>query len=180
MTEYTKIVILCEDRQQEIFARHFLINCGIRKQRIYAKIAPKGAGAGEQYVREKYPGEVVTYRRFCNYKNIALVVLTDADTNTVTDCLKKLDNELVKASLARCQPDEKIAVFVPKRNIETWISYLQDQTQPVDEETAYPKYAKESVCKPLVKKLAVNRNKPLPENAPASLKTACNELPRIL
>jgi len=42
----------------------------------------------------------------------------------------------VKASLAKRQSDEKIAIFVPKRNIETWISYLQDQTQTVDEETA--------------------------------------------
>jgi len=86
----------------------------------------------------------------------------------------------VKASLAKRQSDEKIAIFVPKRNIETWISYLQDQTQTVDEETAYPKYKKESVCKPLVEKLAVNRSQSLPENAPSSLKVACDELLRIL
>ena len=180
MSKYTKVVILCEDRQQEIFARHFLINCGIRKQRIYAKVAPKGVGAGEQYVREKYPEEVGSYRRFCNHKKISLVVLIDADMNTVTDRLKKLDDELMKASLAKRQSDEKIAIFVPKRNIETWISFLQGQT--VDEKERYPKYKKESVCKPLVKKLAVNcnHNKTLPENAPSSLKAACDELPRIL
>jgi len=136
MSEYTGIVILCEDRQQEVFARHFLINCGVRKQRIYVNVAPQGVGAGEQYVREKYPDEVGSYRRSCNHKNISLVVLIDADMNKVTDCLKKLDDELVKASLAKRQSDEKIAIFVPKRNIETWISYLQDQTQTVDEETA--------------------------------------------
>ncbi len=180
MTEYTQVVILCEDRQQEIFARHFLVNCGIRKQRIYAKVAPKGVGAGEQYVREKYPEEVGSYRRFCNQKNISLVVLMDADMNTVTDCLKKLDDELVNASLAKRQSDEKIAIFVPKRNIETWISYLQDQTQTVDEKEKYPKYKKESECKPFVKKMAVNRNRALPANAPSSLKAACDELPRIL
>jgi hypothetical protein len=43
MSEYTGIVILCEDRQQEVFARHFLINCGVRKQRIYVNVAPQGA-----------------------------------------------------------------------------------------------------------------------------------------
>ncbi len=182
MSEYTKVVILCEDRQQEVFARHFLINCGIRKQRIYAVVAPKGVGAGEQYVREKYPKEVGSYRRSCNYKNISLVVLIDADMNTVTDRLKKLDDELVKASLAKRQSDEKIAVFVPKRNIETWISFLQDQTQTADEKKEYSKYKKESVCKPFAEKLAVNcnHNKALPENAPSSLKAACDELARIL
>ncbi|RLC01426.1 MAG: hypothetical protein DRI57_31130 [Deltaproteobacteria bacterium] len=180
MSEYTRVVILCEDRQQEVFARHFLINCGIRKQRIYAKVAPKGLGSGEQYVREEYPEEVGSYRRFCNHKNISLVVLIDADMNTVTDRLKKLEDELVNASLAKRQPDEKIAIFVPKRNIETWISYLQDQTQTIDEEKEYPKYKKESACKPFAEKLSANRNQALPENAPSSLKAACDELPRIL
>ncbi len=182
MSEYTKVVILCEDRQQEVFARCFLTNCGVHKRRIHANMAPKGIGSGEQYVREKYPEEVLSYRRFCNQKKISLVVLIDADKETVTDRLQKLDDKLVKASLAKRQSDEKIAIFVPKRNIETWISFLQSQTQTVDEEKKYPKYKKESVCKPLAKKLAINcnHNKRLPENAPSSLKAAGDELPRIL
>ncbi|MEQ8386222.1 MAG: hypothetical protein RH949_28070 [Coleofasciculus sp. A1-SPW-01] len=35
-----------------------------------------------------------------------------------------------------------------KRNIETWIHFLQGET--VDEETEYSKYQKEAACKPSV------------------------------
>ena len=34
MSDYVQIVILCEDRQQEVFARQFLISCGIHQRRI--------------------------------------------------------------------------------------------------------------------------------------------------
>lgn len=64
-------------------------------------------------------------------------------------------------------------------NVETWIHYLQGEE--VDEEKEdYPKFKKKSICKPLVKELAVNRNHALHEDAPSSLKSACKELHRIL
>jgi len=70
MSKYTQVVILCEDRQQEVFARHFLINCGIDRRRIRVNVAPKGIGSGEQYVRKNYPIEVKIHRSR-NYLNIS-------------------------------------------------------------------------------------------------------------
>jgi hypothetical protein len=110
--------------------------------------------------------------------NIALVVFVDADINTVDYRLEQLDKELLNAPLEKRQPDEKIAIFVPKRNIETWIHYLKGDK--VNEEEVYPKLPKESYCKNFVKKLAHNRNEPLREDAPDSLKKACIELARII
>lgn len=179
MPKYTEVVIVCEDRQQEVFARHFLTNCGINRHRITFKVNPKGKGSGEQYVREQYPKEVQAHRSHCSYKNIALAVLTDADTKSLQDRLRELDGELERASLETRRLDEKIGIFIPKRNIETWIHYLHGD--PVNEIDIYSKFAgNEGICKPVVAELAQRRNQPLPDDAPSSLKAACEELHRIL
>ncbi len=52
----------------------------------------------------------------------------------------------------------------------------------VDENRAYPKFARESECKPVVGKLAEDckTGKNLPDDAPASLKAACRELEHLV
>ncbi|MDB9307311.1 hypothetical protein PN471_01285 [Aphanizomenon sp. CS-733/32] len=63
-----QIVILCEDKQQEVFAMHFLQKRGFTLDRNFrTEICPKGAG--EQFVREKYAKEVVEYRRQRNNRS---------------------------------------------------------------------------------------------------------------
>jgi len=179
VSNYTQVVILCEDRQQEVFARHFLVKCGVNRHRIHVKVSPKGAGAAEQYVRQQYPVEVLAYRANRHRINIALVVMIDADTREVVEHFRELENALHEATLSERQPDEQIGVFVPKRNIETWIHYLQGQS--VNEIEEYPRFkGNEGICRPLVERLAINRDTPLPESAPNSLKIACSELKRIL
>jgi len=174
-----QLVILCEDQQQEFFARHFFLSRGFPRQKIRVRKSPKGKGSGEQYVREHYPQEVEAYRSRSAYRSVGLAVVIDADTQTVEQRLVQLDSALEVDSQQRRQPEEKIAVFVPKRNIETWIHYLKGQT--VDEETVYPRLSRERECKPYVQKLARDIcASGLAEDAPPSLHTACDELQRIL
>lgn len=174
-----QIVILCEDRQQEVFARHFLEKRGFSGL-FRTKVCPSGSQSGEQYVRTQYPVEVKAYRQNRNRVSIGLVVLIDADIKTFQERLNQLACALSEDSQQERQSDEAIAIFVPKRNIETWIHYLQEET--VNEEDEYSKFDKnESFCKPYVEKLADQcRSQKLPENAPASLQTACSELQRLL
>lgn len=177
MPKRIRTVILCEDRQQEVFARYFLTVCGIRPVRV--QVSPSGQGSGEQFVRENYPREVQTFRsKFPAQSDIRLVVLTDADTRTVRERFQQLENTLQENGLPIRQPREGIGVFIPKRNIETWIRFLKGQS--VDEEKIYPRLSKESECKPEVEALARNRRNPLPEDAPSSLRAACLELPRVI
>ncbi len=179
MGDYTQVVILCEDRQQEVFARHFLVTCGVNHHRIRVRVSPFGRGAAEQYVRNQYPAEVREYRARRNHLNIALAVMLDADTGNVVERLQELENNLSQMSLPQRQADEKIGIFVPKRNIETWIHYLQGET--VNETDEYPRFTgNEGACKPGVERLARNRHAPLSEDASPSLRAACDELPRIL
>ena len=111
--------------------------------------------------------------------NICLAVMIDADTHSVQDHYIELDQALQQANLPARQPGEKIGIFVPKRNIETWIRFLQGHA--VDEETAYLHLrGDEASCKPEVRQFADARHQPLPLNAPPSLASACIELERIL
>jgi hypothetical protein len=173
-----EVTILCEDIQQQVFARRFLINRGFHARKIRLLALPEGKGSGEQYVRVNYPAQVKAYRSQSNYLSICLVVLIDADTKMVDERLRQLDKALEEDSQSRRQPHEKIAVFVPKRNIDTWIHYLQGET--VDEETVYPKLEKESDCESCVQNLLSQCPRGLDKDAPPSLHLACGELQRIL
>jgi len=147
-----QLVIVCEDLQQEVFARHFFIKRGFNRRTIRIQRPPTGKGSGEQGVRQQYPKEVRTYRRKRHHLTIKLAVVIDADPNfSVQQRQDQLDEALEADGQKIRLPDEQIAIFVPKRNIETWIHYLMGAT--VDEETTYPKLSHESECKPYVEKL---------------------------
>ena len=174
-----QIVILCEDLQQFVFARYFLKKRGFTGI-VRAKICPEGSECGSDYVRKQYPVEVKAYRQNRNRVAIGLVVLIDADTGTLEARLNWLASALDKDKQKNREPNEAIAIFVPKRNIETWIHYLQGET--VNEEAVYPKFKNnEAVCKTAVEDLADRcYSQSLPEDAPPSLQAACGELQRLL
>ena len=179
MSNYVDVVILCEDRQQEVFARHFLTGCGVQPRRIRAKVCPSGKMSGEQFVRQEYPKEVKTYRSRSAYLKIGLTVVTDADVKSVAEKLRELEDALEGDGQGRRQSAERIAVFIPKRNIETWIHYLQGEV--VNEVDAYSKLlGREGDCKPSVRQLAGKPRYNLTEDVPQSLREACHELQRLL
>jgi len=178
VSDFAQVVILCEDRQQEVFARHFLVSCGVHPRRIRASICPKGKLAGEQYVRETFPKEVRAYRSRSAYLNIGLIVMTDADVKSVTERQRTLDDVLGHDGQARREAAERIAIFIPKRNVETWIHYLMGEA--VNETDVYPKLATEGDCKPFVARVAVKSEYRLTADVPPSLRLACGELTHIL
>ena len=80
--QYVRLVIICEDRQQEVFARAYLVSIGFRYDQIDFKVNPKGKGAGEQFVRNEYLKEVKTYRSKRHSLSIGLIALVDAEPGT--------------------------------------------------------------------------------------------------
>jgi hypothetical protein len=169
-----QIIILCEDRQQEVFARHFLKQRGFTGT-FRSNICPQGSQSGEQYVRTQYPLEVKAYRQNRNRVSIGLVVVIDADTNTLLNRINQLSETIEEDR----QPNEAIAIFVPKRNIETWIHYLDGNS--VDEDKSYPKLLKEGYCKPAAAVLVEQcRSQNVAEDIPETLRLACEEFQRLL
>lgn len=166
----TQIVLLCEDAQHEAFGRRFLEQCGWRKQQIRVERSPKGETCGEQWVRERYPGEVDGLRR--SHVARALVVLIDADKHTSR--ADQLEDSLRNHNLAERRDDEAIAILIPRRNIETWIHHLRGNA--VDETTAYPHLTRERECIDAVKTLKARCDQGEPVvTSPPSLQQACLE-----
>src|SRR5512140_3377611 len=103
-----RIVILCEDRNQEHFFRKLCEKLDhIVLPRI--QIAPAGKGSGEQWVRKHYATEVRAHRQK-SAELIGLVVGTDGDRFGVTRRKSDLEQALKDAELPPRQDDERIAV----------------------------------------------------------------------
>jgi len=93
---------------------------------------------------------------------------------------EQLNTSLTQRGMPVRQSDEAIAVFVPKRRIETWIHYLL-RGGPVSEEEMYPRMrGRERDCYPAAERFSQLDGKPeMPEGCPPSLVRGVTELRRI-
>jgi hypothetical protein len=167
MSRQVRAVVLCEDRAHWHFARAFLVACGWNERQLTPRIAPTAKGAAEQWVRDRFPEELSTYRRKAS-ERFCLIVIIDGDRQGVETRIKALE------AVNQRQPADHVAIFVPCRNIETWIGYLSGL--PVDETTAYHQL---KIGHPRAKPAEVladhcTHHMPLTD-APPSLIAACTE-----
>ena len=182
MSKASQFILLCEDKLQEVIARRFLLEHGVPNRVIRVeRCADDGSGgAGEKYVRDRYPNELEACRT--RHASTALIVMIDADTSTVADRNRQLDEACSNRDIQPRGMHEPIAYIIPRRNIETWLAHLNGVD--VDERTNYkPEYSfrgAEADSRHLVKKFVEwCRQQEMPGDPPASLRTACEEFVRI-
>lgn len=170
-----QIVLLCEDRQQESFARRFLEKAGWPTRRLRVEIAPSGGGAAEQFVRERFPTELAAYR--VNRHRVAqgLVVLVDGDRTGVAGRLEELNCACEAQGIEPRQKDDRVAIVVPTWNVETWLAYLEGSD--VDEQRSdYPRLSRARDCQAHVNVLyEMCQRGALRRPFPPSLDAACEE-----
>lgn len=174
MSRRAQLSLLCEDKQQQVFAYRTLRGWGYERHKLRLLPLPSGSGAGEQYVRKQYPREVKACRQQANYHQVGLLTFIDADTTTVDFRHQQLNDALTENALEPRLPPECIAILVSKRNVETWIHFLFGEE--VDEETEYPKLKNESHCEEAVKKLIEYLRGEFPDDSPPSLLQGGEEL----
>jgi hypothetical protein len=75
----------------------------------------------------------------------ALVVVVDGDAKDALARETQLAEIVMKAGQEPRKASERVAIFVPARNIETWLAYLDGQD--VDETTPYPRLPRERECR---------------------------------
>ncbi|MBI1904219.1 MAG: hypothetical protein HYS13_24250 [Planctomycetia bacterium] len=172
-----QVVLVCEDAAQQGFFRDFLIERGVHHRAIRVERAPRGKGAGDQFVFKQFPVEV-QYMRTKPHIFRGLVAVVDADTNSVDERLRELDAALVAAQLDRTKPTEPIARIVPKRNIETWIFRLKGNT--VNEDDDYKRKVEPADIKPAAREFARRCPQAMADQDPPSLHSGCKELQRFL
>lgn len=175
MSRQIQLVLLYEDNQQRAFMRRFFKKMGWRPP-VREESAPGGAGSAAQFVRERFVTELRGYRRRRGkIENCALAVMIDGDSEGVAGRLQSLDAACREAGLAPRTPDERVAVFAPTWNIETWLAYLNGDN--VDEgRRNYPRLARERECRAQVESLVAMCRRPgLRPPAPPSLSAASRE-----
>jgi hypothetical protein len=146
---------------------------GWETRAIRVEKAPGGRGAGEQFVRERYPRELKAHRS--RPVSQALVVLIDGDSEGLSARLRQLDEACREADVAVRARHEAVAIFIPTWNIETWLAYLDGTA--VDEGRAnYTKLPRERECQRHVDGLVrMCREGELRRPSPPSLEAACGE-----
>jgi hypothetical protein len=187
-----EVTILCEDIDQERFIRQYLICRGLDDRKIKDFGNPKGRDIknNNALILKHYPELIKSYRRR-KYRNIAVVVMIDADEDSLSDKMRSLHRQLDEAAGnlnndTRLR-DEKVAIFVPARNIETWFYYINNnmEGQECNEITDYKDDNMSAEERIKLAKSAANKlaREICPQGvdriALPSLRYACTELQRL-
>jgi hypothetical protein len=178
-----RLVILCEDLLHATFARRFLMKRGFGRHDLRVCDLPRDRGCAEQYVRERFPRELRAYRSKCKYLGGGLVVVIDADRNTVQERIGDLDEACRRQGISTRQDDERVMYAIPKRNIATWLAYLEGgQVNEEDDDPECERRYKhnESTCQPQVERLdSMCRAGKLDGAPPSSLQSCCEGFERF-
>ena len=173
MSRRVQLVLLCEDKQHEAFARRFLNAMGWETRAMRVEKASGGRGAGEQFVRERFPLELKAHRS--RPVSQALVVMVDGDRDGIGARLYQLGQACRDAGVAERTEEERVAIIIPSWNIETWLAYLEGE-QVGEDRPNYPRLVRERDCQTHVEVLVrMCRAGELREPAPPSLEAACGE-----
>ncbi|MDM8549712.1 hypothetical protein QUF72_06535 [Desulfobacterales bacterium HSG2] len=169
-----KIVLLCEDSQHEAFVRRFLKGMGWNTREMRVEKSPSKEGSAEQWVRENFPRELKIYRQRRQKAASALIAMIDADNKEVQERIDEFKTACNLQQMPFRTDDEEVALVVPRRNIETWIYFLDGNK--VNEQEVYPKLDRERRCKSAVKNLVrFCKSAGLVQDAPHALTSACDE-----
>jgi hypothetical protein len=174
-----QVVVLCEGLKDYNFARKCLVRCGWRSDQIFPKTSPAGEGSGFTFVLDRYAAEVRENRK--GHMARALLVLVDADTEPEGGRERALDGRLQDADQKPRQAGDRIALWVPRRQLETWVHFLTHGQ--ADEETDYKREhrVKDHEYKLAAEQFArfLQKRRLPPSKAVPSLKKAAVEFERL-
>jgi hypothetical protein len=180
MSRPSMVIVLVEDERHQQFVFRYLRRIGLEPHAM--RFVGPLSGSGEQWVREQFPIEVAAFRRRNARVETKLIAVIDADNLTVQARLAQLDQKLQEKEIGPIRTEsEQVARLIPKRNIETWILYLN--AVDVDEETDYkrPRNDWTELLRSAGKMLyTVSRpNAPYAVNCISSLRHGIGELRRL-
>lgn len=132
-----RVLVYCEDREHEAFARAFLRSrFDIHGRRVRVDMAPAGKGAASDWVERQYPGVVHLARAKKSQGKLGFLVIVDGDNVGVAGRKAALDGQVEGGRDA----DARIAIWVPTWEIETWVLWLCGERvdgDEVDERRSY-------------------------------------------
>ncbi|MEM9456962.1 MAG: hypothetical protein AAGF11_22480 [Myxococcota bacterium] len=181
-----EFTLLCEDQQHATFLRRYLRRQGFNFRQFRILPCPAGSQSGEQWVRQSFPKEVRAQRRRATHSRTAsLLVMIDADGHEEGFRHEQFDGALEASGQGARGDEERIAILVPRRNIESWLHFTTrgEIDEVVDFKVRYRGDA--DACREAAKH-AVEICRSRREGgegasspAPPSLLRACRELRRV-
>ena len=174
----TQAILLCEDDRHYSFGLAAMDEFGIDKRKLRLRKSPGGKGSAYTWVLKNFPIELQEYRKRSNFQNLSLFVIIDEDGQSVDLRRRQLAQTVAENGLAPVGDDERVYVFVPTRNIETWAVWCRGDQ--VDEYVDYSKKPIENVA-PLAREFARScRQGSQRPRMPKSLQAACTEFLKSL
>jgi hypothetical protein len=165
-----QVVVVCEDAQHEAFLRRILSGLGYERRKI--RVEKSDRGAANAWVLQQVPNLLRVYRT--GHVEHIVVVMIDTDERTLEDRLRQVDDACRAQGIEPRKPEERVAVLLPQRNIETWLAYLDGED--VDETSTYPRLEFASDCQRHVDTLLEGCQKGrLRPPTPRSLELACQD-----
>ncbi len=138
-----RITILVEDQALERFSREILLKLGYSRRELRVTPYCVGQGSAKDWVGREYLVEVRRMRSK-PYQDLGLVVGTEADEQTVIQRDNRLSTDLQAAGVAPRNGDERIVLWIPKWNVETWLLYfagdVRDENQNYKNDVKKPDY----------------------------------------
>lgn len=119
-----RIVVVVEDRMLERFCRECLLAFGYHRKEIRYEVAPAGKGSGKVWVDKSFAVEVKILRQKRNQAR-AVLAGTDVDEMTIPQRIENLSKALLNIGQEDRGGQERIAYWLPKWSIETWLERLQ-------------------------------------------------------
>ena len=179
MSRNVRLTLLCEDKQQRVFAQRFFRALDWNLRDWTPITAPDGLGSAEQFVRTEFPRQLKALREKGD-EQVYLVVMIDGDSTGARQRRRQIDEACRAGGIDPPSAAERVLICTPTWNIETWIAYLSGES--VDEAFGeYPKFTgRESRCQQQAVALATMcREGRLRSPAPESLENACAEYRRV-
>lgn len=147
MSIRVRVELLAEDKATQQFAEAALKQIGIGPREYHvvrggtARTADAPARPSQnmrQWVSTEFPralGRVASHRAGVQFS--ALLVVTDADNDTVEQRRMELEQAAVSEGLAEKLRRAAVYYWIPKRHIETWATYFANLGDRVTEEANY-------------------------------------------
>ena len=127
-----RVTVIAEDSRTRGFIRRLLTAQGFDKRRVRFEIAPKGLGAAERWVLERYPHEVQALRSKNYQRGRRLIAVRDGDSDGWDKRKQQFDAVLIEGEMPPRGQDEGIALLVPTWSIETWLLALLGEPDVVE------------------------------------------------
>lgn len=179
MSQKVQVLVLCEDGQTSSFALRYLKSKGFSSHKIRILVSPSASGSAYTYVLNNFPVELENLRKDSVSRKLLAIIDEDGRGRSIAD----FQEACKKANVLFRTDKEPVAILIPKRNIETWIYFLEHQSA-VDETKDYKTQVHHGTptvcCKQAVRVLDEICSGNDRANWPSSLAAACPEIQRLL